>query len=312
MKNKFAILIIIMFLIIGGGIGVTALMNKGEKKDGKEITIVTTFYPMYTITANLISGVDNINLVNMTESATGCLHDYQVTTNDMKKLENADILVMNGGGMESFMDDIIKSYPDLTIIDASKGIELIEGEEESEEANGSEELVEEANAHVWLNMNKYEQQIENVKNGLISKLNDNNEQLKKNGEEYEEKIRILKTEMEESLKNPVNNKVIIFHDSFSYLAEELGLEVPYAVEIEADSSLSAGDIAKVIDEIKKNEIKVLLTEKQYGDAIAKSIANETDAKVYTIDSLVTGELDKDSYINGMRNNLEVLKEALYQ
>ena len=62
----------------------------------------------------------------MTKSQTGCLHDYQLTPQDLKTLENADILIINGAGMESFLDDIISQYPNLEIIDASSGLNLLE------------------------------------------------------------------------------------------------------------------------------------------------------------------------------------------
>jgi len=74
--------------------------------------------------------------------------------------------------------------------------------------------------------------------------------------------------------------------------------------------LSAGDISEVIDEVKEKQVKVLFTEEQYSTSIADNIASETDANVYIINSLVTGDMDKDSYINGMKQNLEVLKQAL--
>ncbi|BCN29804.1 metal ABC transporter substrate-binding protein [Anaeromicropila herbilytica] len=315
MKNKLVILLLIMFNIVWVSAALTIFLNKDKKEETNELNIVTTFYPIYTIANNLVTGIDHVNLINMTENATGCLHDYQMTTNDMKKLENADILIMNGGGMESFIEDIAKTYPNLRIINASDGIQLIKEAKEADEESVKKDDVKESedyNAHVWLNMDKYQQQIENVKNGLIKLDRKNKSLYEKNAKVYTSKINQLNQELKETLYKPVNDKVIIFHDAFSYLAEELGIEVAYSVEIEADTSLSAGDIAKVIDEIKRNNIKVLLTEKQYGDAIAKSIANETNAKVYTIDSLVSGKPDKDSYINGMKKNIEVLKKALYE
>jgi zinc transport system substrate-binding protein len=60
-------------------------------------------------------------------------------------------------------------------------------------------------------------------------------------------------------------------------------------------------------------VKVLFTEPQYSPAAAETIARETGAKIYTLDPVVTGEADEqamDAYINAMKKNMEVLKEAL--
>ena len=74
--------------------------NNKEADDGK-IKIVTSFYPMYIIAENITEGAENIELVNMTDVNVGCLHDYTLTTEDMKKVEDADVFISNGLGMEN-------------------------------------------------------------------------------------------------------------------------------------------------------------------------------------------------------------------
>lgn len=319
MKKKLIAILGIMVVIVIGTTLVTAATRKKENKEDK-LTIVTSFYPMYILAKNVTEGT-NADVVNLTEYKTGCLHDYQLTTSDMKKLENADIFIMNGGGMESFMEDILKAYPDLSIINASKGIEFLTAEghnheeedvdnheiEEKSEDNHSEE---EFNAHVWLDMNYYRKEIQNVQEGLIRLDQENAKTYEDNGREYSSKIENLKNDFETSLSDTKEKKVVIFHDSFAYLAKELGLEVIHTVNLDGETALSAGDISEVIDEVKEKQVKVLFTEEQYSTSIADNIASETDANVYIINSLVTGDMDKDSYINGMKQNLEVLKQAL--
>ena len=70
-----------------------------EKKDDGKLKIVTSFYPMYLDTLNITRGVEGVEVVNLTPPQTGCLHDYQLTPEDMKTLEDADIFVVNGLGM---------------------------------------------------------------------------------------------------------------------------------------------------------------------------------------------------------------------
>lgn len=319
MNKKIFVLITMMAVIIGVSFGLTKWVSYSDSEKLDKIKVVTSFYPVYVATANVIDGMDQIELVNLTENQGGCLHDYQLTTEDMKELEDAQVFIINGGGMESFIEDIVKNYPELTIIDSSEGIDLLDSttehhheEEESEETEESEEHHGEFNGHIWLNPEKYMKQVDNIQNGLSDYSQNLQKELKTNGEAYKKKIVELEHEIKLEVVNKEQKEVIIFHDAFAYLAEYLGIEIVYAVNLDDETTLSAGEIAEVIDEVNLHQIKVLFTEEQYGDTIASSIAKETDANVYVIDSLVTGKFNKDAYVNGMKHNMSVLKEALSQ
>lgn len=105
MKKKHALaLILALFTLLATGCA--------AQKDG-QTTIVTSFYPMYVLTLNVTDGVDGVTVQNMAEQNVGCLHDYQLQTRDMVALEGADALVINGGGMEQFMDKVISLRADL-------------------------------------------------------------------------------------------------------------------------------------------------------------------------------------------------------
>ena len=99
------------------------------KEKGK-FTIVTSFYPMYIATLNIVDGADGVTLENLSEPQTGCLHDFQLTPEDMKLLSTADMFVINGGGIESFMSDVAKAYPDLTVTEACRDVQLIAEDDE--------------------------------------------------------------------------------------------------------------------------------------------------------------------------------------
>ena len=81
-----------------------------------EILVMTSCNPVYIATLNVLDGVDGYRVENLSQPTTGCLHDYTLTTEDMKKLSHADYLVVNGGGMEGYLDDVMQAYPELTII----------------------------------------------------------------------------------------------------------------------------------------------------------------------------------------------------
>jgi zinc transport system substrate-binding protein len=311
MKKKLLLLCGLMTIVLVVAMAFTYISDtKREEKQG--LTIVTSFYPMYVVAENIIGQIEDIELVNLTNYTSGCLHDYQLSTSDMKRLEEADILIINGGGMESFMEDVFSSYPELPIITASEGISFLLSEEHDhseEEDSEHEHSEEEYNAHVWMNMEYYLVQIKNIVERLSELDPDHAKIYEENGLNYSKKVEALKQEFEETLNLNDNKKIVIFHDAFAYLAQEFELNIVHTVNMDSETALSAGEIAEVVDEVREEDVRVLFTEEQYKASIASNIAVETGAKVYVIDSGVTGDMDKDAYLNSMKTNLQILKEA---
>jgi zinc transport system substrate-binding protein len=318
MKRKLIILAGIMVIIVVGVIFTVYYVNRDNYASDKDSTlrVVTSFYPAYVLTINLTDGISDIEVDSLTDFSAGCLHDYQLTTNDMKLLSDADVFIINGGGMEEYLGDVLDSYPELKIINLSEGITMLESQTHEGEDN----------PHVWLDPKLYMLQVENAKEGLINYIKDKgnkidaNEAAKmisSNAGSYLEKVSKIAEDMKDILDSVkamvesrnISNKVVVFHDSFAYLSNRAGLEVVYTIELDEDTPLSAGEVAEVINAIRKDNIRYLFTEEQYDDTISNRIENETDAGVYVIDSAVTGDADKDSYLKAMRRNIATLREA---
>jgi zinc transport system substrate-binding protein len=324
--------------------------SKTAQDSKEELEIVTSFYPMYIATLNLIDGIDGVTVLNLTENQTGCVHDYQLTTKDMRELVEADIAIINGGELEEFMEDVLADHPELKVITASEGIEFLEGTEHSHEGEviHEEEITPETsteestqddssadklaevdqfttddsshgeeghdhsaiNGHVWMNMDLYQQQIATIAKNLSKYDPDHASIYEENSKIYIDKIEALQKEFDGISELAKGKEIIIFHDAFAYLAQQLRMEVIHAVDTDSESALSAGEIGEVIEEVNLHSIQYLFTEAQYSTKIADRVATETSAKVYVMDSLVTGVTDKDAYLDGMRANLEMLKKAL--
>ena len=352
-KKKLAILLGIMAILVAITTIIINLSKVNRKdtrtsgQDQEKIQVVTAFYPMYIIGLNIADHIDNVEVTNLTEPNTGCVHDYQLTTDNMKLLSDADVIIVNGGGLEGFLDEVIGNYPNLWVIDSSKGISMLanddhEDEEshegieshdgDSKEAGGVTSDHHEHgdyNPHVWLDPQAYIQQIENVRDGLTAYIQDRNAAneltevrakelttaIEQNAETYIEKVSELDRKLSEihpegshqNSEKTAAEGVAIFHEAFAYLANRLGLKVEYAVEIDSESALSASDIAQIIDLINEGRIHYLFAENRYGDMITARIQGETDAEVTLLDPIVTGDGSKDSYLNSMEKNIELLK-----
>ncbi len=342
MKRKLILLIGVMLVLSIGAAMIISFSDKNNEMETSgerdKLRVMTTFYPIYMIGVNITEGIDDIEIKNLTDLNTGCLHDYQLTTEDMKNISEADILIVNGGGMEGFLSDVEDNYPGLNIIESSNGIVMLHhGESAEEHAEHSPDTLSEEgqpegqhdhgewNAHVWLDPELYIKQIENVRDGIVAYIRDNRpnsahleQAVISNAQAYIDKVASLDKEVNEYAERYASNRTgqntdhgeaVIFHDSFAYLAQRIGIKVAYSVPLDSDTSLSAGEIAEIVQEVRSDHIRYLFTEEQFSASIAKQIAAETGAQMFIINSAVTGDGSKDSYLKAMEANLNILEDA---
>ncbi|WP_353853143.1 metal ABC transporter substrate-binding protein [Dehalobacter restrictus] len=294
-KPFCAALLAIMVTLSGCGAKESTVVNTDDSRES--LKIATSFYPIYLFTLNITKGISNVTVVNMTKPTTGCLHDYALTTEDLKSLEDAKVLVINGAGMESFLAKVTGQMPDLKIIDASEGITLIQDE------TGK-------NPHVWLSISKAIRQVQNIGDKLTALDPENAEKYQENAAEYIAKLEQEKNKMHQALDGVKNRDIVTFHEAFPYFAEEFHLNVAAVIEREPGSEPSPIELTETIEKIKALKVKALFAEPQYSADTAETIANETGARVYYLDPIVTGPLEADAYIDLMDKNLQTLQGAL--
>jgi len=247
----------------------------------KTLSIATSFYPMYIATINIAKDVPDVKVFNITQPTTGCLHDYQLRPGDLKIISEAKVLVINGAGMESFIDKVLQQQPNLKIVEASKGIPLIKG-------NGGEG----DNPHVWVSISNAIQQVKNIGQQLAEIDPDHAAQYSLNTTVYVDKLEALRVKMHQSLDGAKKKDIITFHEAFPYFALEFNLNIIAVIEREPGN------------------VKALFAEPQYPGKAADTIARETGAKVFTLDPVVTGLMEPDAYLKTMESNMKVLVEAL--
>ena len=302
-RNGFALLMMILTLLFSG----CAAQTDGQK------VIVTSFYPMYILTQNVAAGIDGVTVQNMAEQNVGCLHDYQLQTRDMVTLEGADALVINGGGMEQFMDKVMTLREDLSVIDASEGIEMLPSvSEHDHDEHDHDHEGEVMNAHVWLDPSLAMVQVRNIAEGLANADPDHADAYRSNAEAYILKLEQLKAEIAEQLAPYAGREIITFHEAFTYFAEAFGLHVAGVIATEPGEEPSTRDIADTCDLVNTLGIRTLFVEPQYPQKAAQTIARETGASIYTLDPCVSGDGSMESYENIMRENARVLTEAFAQ
>ena len=312
MKKKCSAL---LALLLAACLLLSGCTDPHESGKDARLKVVTSFYPVYTAALNLVDGVPGVDLQNLTQPTTGCLHDYQLTPEDMIAMEGADVLVVNGAGMESFLTKVLESYPSVGLITASDGIALIEeehdhsheGHDHAAEAHSHEE---EGNPHVWVSISNYMQYVQNIADGLSNADPDHRAVYQINAQKYLAKLTELKTKMHGALDSLPNRGIVTFHEAFGYFAEEFDLQVEAVIEREPGTDPTVQELIETVDKIEESGCRALFAEPQYEARLAETISAETGAKVYTLDPCVSGEYDKDAYLKAMEENLKQLVEAL--
>lgn len=331
-----------------GGASNASGNTKNTDEADDMLTVVTSFYPMYIATLNIVDGVEGVRLENLSEPQTGCLHDFQLTPEDMKLLSTADVFVINGGGIESFMSDVAKAYPKLDVVEACEDVALLseddadsdhdhdhdadaesdsdhdhdheadtesdsdhdhdhEADTESDSAHDHDHGDE--NAHAWMSVPRYRTMVQTIASRLAEKDAKHADEYYANAKAYDAKLAVLEEKIN-SIKSLTNGQnIIIFHEAYAYVDDDFSMNACYLLDLDEERSVSAGEIKQVIGAIKDDSVSVILAEELYGKSMGDTVSRETDVHVVYIDPLNRGEYDKDSYLDGMEHNIELIKEA---
>ena len=305
MKNKYGFIGCMLLILLVICVGATSFfVQNNSDRDDTGLTVVTSFYPMYIATMNVVGEVEGVELKNLSEPQTGCLHDFQLTPEDMKLLSKADVFVINGGGIESFMTEIAREYPDLWIIEAGAKVEYLKEEENHQGEVEYEHEHEEANSHVWLSVSNYRMEVDAIAKALAEIDSDHSLEYQKNAKIYDEKLQGL-SELQEEIKENIKGKpVVLFHEAFAYLAQDLGVETSFILNLDEERQVSAGEISKLLTTMEEDKVNYLWAEELYGKKLAERVMDEKkDITTIYLDPLTRGDYEADSYLKGMNQNL---------
>lgn len=284
-----------------------------EENEDKNI-VLTTFYPVYIFTLNLLDGINGIEIVNMTENHNGCLHDYTLMPKDMKALAAAKAVVINGAGMEEFLEKAVE-MSDAPVIDSSVGIEIIGTDEENDHDHESEEEHghdhdHSGNAHIWMSPKNAAKQAENIAQSLIKVFPQYEEKISANLKIYLQKLDDLDSKIKAELAPCKGAEFISFHEAYDYFAADYSLS--FAASVDSDDGAEPGtkELVRLTELIKSRDIKAIFTEPDYLGSSAEVLSNETGVPVYTLNPVTSGDGSKDSYEKIMLENCETIKKAV--
>lgn len=306
----FSILLLsILFVVAGCG-------NKQETAKTDKLQVVTTFYPMYDFTKNVVG--DNGEVSVLMKAGTEP-HDYEPSAKDIAKIADSDVFVYNSEEMETWVGSVLKNIDTkkTVVIDASKEIKLLEGSHEEEDEDHDHDHEGHSHAHdphVWLDPVLAKEEVNAIKEGLIQADKTNKASYEKNAKTYSDKLDALNEKFEAGLKDAKNRTFVTQHAAFAYLAARYDLKQVAISGISPDQEPSPAKLAELNDFVKENNIKVIYFEETASPKIAKTLAKETGATLAVLSPIegITKE-DQDQgidYIKVMENNLKALQETI--
>ena len=314
-KTMLAVLLAALLLSLPG-------CGRAPEEEAR-LTVVCTTYPIYLFASALTEGVEGVAVERLDTGTTSCLHDYTLSMEDMKKLERADIIALNGAGLEEFLEDALAAS-DAQVIDCSEGVELLENlshrhdeDEEDEHDHGHWD------PHYWMDPQRAVQMVRNIRDGLTEVDGAHAQQFADNTAAAvdvldiqnqgvpRENALVLATGHTALDSICGHREMITFHDGFQYFAQAFGLELLASIEEEAGSEASAHEIVEITELVREYNIPVIFTEVNGSDATAKAVARETGCEVYQLDMIMSGEgTGVQDYLNAMVKNLQTAAEAL--
>lgn len=270
-------------------------------KDYEEdkLVVYTSFYPLYFLSNEI--GKDNIELEIIVPIGVEA-HDYEPTIKQLKSMENTDIFIYNGSGLESWSEKLLDTIVnEEKSINASDIVELIN-------IDGG------VDPHIWLNPNNMILISEKIKDRLISLDQTNQEEYEKNYNELINRLKDLDNSYSEVLKDKKRDTILVSHKAFGYMAETYDLKQVSVTGINPEQEPSPKTIANVIDLAKEEDFEYIFLETLTSSKTVDVIAREANLETLVLNPIegLTEDEEKngEDYISIMKDNLENLKKAL--
>lgn len=270
--------------------------------------IAATTLPVYQFTLRLTAGTD-LQVTRLVTENVSCLHDYTLTVRQMRSIEGAEVIVLSGAGLEEFLGDALSSAE--TVIDSSAGIELLEGghhhhHEGDEEDHHDHGHAHELDPHLWLSPACAMEQAKNICAGLSARYPEYAPVFEENLSGLLSDLQALEDYGLEQLSTLSSREIMTFHDGFSYLAHEFGIEIVEAIEEESGAEASAKELIHLVEEVRRHDIRAIFVEENGSGSAASIIAAETGVSLSKLSMAMSG----DDYFEAMYANIDALKEAL--
>jgi zinc transport system substrate-binding protein len=280
----------------------TSTDEKTSTADMETIGVSVTFNAMKEFVEAI--GGDKVTVSTIIPDGTEP-HAFEPKAQDLVNLSEAHILVYNGLGMESWIDDAVDAAnnEDLITVCASDGVTPITNDEEEMEEHGQYD------PHTWLSLKCAEIEVGNIKDALVAADPDNASYYESNYDDYITKLENLYNDYAQKFESVEKTSFVTGHAAFGYLCRDFNLSQNSVEDVFAEGEPSAQQLAKLVQYCEDNDVTTIFAEELASTEVSETLANEVGAKVETIYTIASSEDDK-TYLERMEENLSKIYASL--
>ena len=304
-----------------------------------KVRVLATTYPVYLITRAVTQNSPDVQVDLLIPAQTGCPHDYALTPKDMQKLAKAKIVVINGLGLEAFLDKPLAAAGKITVIDSSKGVNaIVEDHDEGQHAahgdadkahkedhghaaaaghdHGHEHEHDHGHDHGGINPHAFASPMQaavmarNIGRGLAAAEPVAAKNCPEVAEAYAARLEAVGKRLAAVGANAANKNVVALHDGMAYLVRDAGLNLVDVIQEDEEAQPSAARLLDLVKKIKESKPVVLIGEPQYSEKPVRALSAETGVPAVQLDSLASGltNVPLDYYETVMANNCAILEK----
>ena len=308
-----------------------------------KVRVLATTYPVYLLTRAVAQTSPDVQVDLLIPAQTGCPHDYALTPKDMQKLSKANVVIINGLGLEAFLEKpLAAAGKKIAVIDSSKGVNAIVEEHDEDHdadlgkadaahkddhspeaaAKGHEHDQEHGHAHEHghdhggLNPHSFSSPLQaavmarNIGRGLAEAAPVAAKNCPQAADAYAAKLEALGQRLAAVGAKAANKNVVALHDGMAYLVRDAGLNLVDVIQEDEEAQPSAARLLELVKKIKESKPVVLIGEPQYSDKPVLALAAETGVPAVQLDPLASGPSGAplDYYETVMSKNLDTLEK----
>lgn len=319
-KRRIWVLPVLLFCLLFSG----CQARQPEKPEPDKLKVAATVFPYYDFVRQIAG--DQVDLTLVVPAGMDS-HSFEPTPADMRTLQEADLLICNGGAMEHWLTQVLEaidtsSMTVLTMMDYVDTVEeeLVEGMEEAEHNDHADhdghEMEIEYDEHIWTSPVNAMKLVEAIRDGLAAADPEHEGLYRENAEQYLVELQQI-DEAFRAVNASRKRDMIILGDKFPfrYLAETYDLEYRAAFSgCSSDMEPSAQTIAYLIDKVRKEQIPVVYYLELSSKRVAEIIGEETGAKpllLHSCHNVTRAQFDAGiTYAELMRQNVENLRKGI--
>lgn len=275
---------------------------EGETPAKTGIKIVTTFYPLYDFTTKVVGNLATVE--NMTPAGVEP-HDFEPSPRDLETLYSADLIVMNGAGLDAWVENNEKELEGrgIKVLKMSEHLPLLTEGEKSE-----------YDPHFWLDPIFAQKETEVIRDALIELLPEKRAQLLRQANAWIQKLRALDSSYKNAFLNCLHNEAVVSHNAFGYIGARYGIDFLPIAGLSPEEEPSARTLATLAGIMKEKGLKIVFFETLATPKLAETLSREVGAtilKLNPLEGLTSEEIKaKKDYLSVMQDNLKNLKTAL--